>query len=59
MIPACKDKHGHERVPRDFDKDAGLDKCLPRMRLRRTFSGFVEGALGHEVGHDLRAKVGE
>ena len=32
---------------------------MPRIGLRWTLSGFVEGALGHEVGHDLLAEVGE
>ena len=59
VIPAHKDEHSHEGVPRDLDKDVGQNEDFPGIGLGGTFSDFVKGALGDKVWHDLLAKVGE
>lgn len=59
IIPADIKEDSHERVPRHLNDDIRKDEYLPRIRLGRSFTGFVEISLRDEVGHDLLTDVSE
>lgn len=52
VIERHKGESCHEGVPWDLHCDVGQHECLPRVRFRWSFTGFVERALGDEVGHN-------
>lgn len=53
VVPADEDEDGHECVPGELDEDVGEHEDGPGVGLCGSFAGFVERALGDEVGEHL------
>jgi hypothetical protein len=59
IVPAQEEDGSDKNRPRDLDNDVGEDEDFPRVCLGRTFTRFVQGTLGDEVGHDLLHELRE
>ena len=57
IIPTEEDDNGHERLPRNLNKNIRQHESFPGVCLCRAFADFVESTLSDEVGHDLLDKL--